>query len=103
MQITIFKLLDVLKIFYSSNPELQKADISWENCKAKILHTFRDLKSDQYHFMQLQTTREKKDKTPQEFLTRCRLLAMKTVHKIEDPLLKKFIMTKLKGCYCRHS
>jgi hypothetical protein len=26
----------MLQIFYSSNPELQKADISWENFKAKF-------------------------------------------------------------------
>jgi len=90
IQITILKLSDVAKIFYSSNPELQKADISWENFKAKFLHRFRDVKSDQYHFMQLQTARQKKDETPQEFLDRCRSLGMKTVPKVEDPLLQKF-------------
>jgi hypothetical protein len=36
IQITILKLLDVAKIFYSSNPELQKADISWENFKVNF-------------------------------------------------------------------
>jgi hypothetical protein len=40
--------------------------------------------------MQLQTARQKKDETPQEFLDRCRSLAMKTVPKVEDPLLQKF-------------
>ena len=90
IQITILKLSDVAKIFYSSNPELQKADISWENFKAKFLHRFRDVKRDRYHFMQLQTARQKKDETPQEFLDRCRSLAMKTVPKVEDPLLQKF-------------
>jgi hypothetical protein len=40
--------------------------------------------------MQLQIARQKKDETPQEFLDRCRSLAMKTVPKVEDPLLKKF-------------
>jgi len=100
IQITILKLSDVAKIFCSSNPKLQKADISWENINAKFLHRFRDVKSDQYHFMQLQTARQKKDETTQEFLDRCRSLAMKTVPKLEDPLLKNFIMTKLKGYYC---
>jgi len=63
IQITILKLSHVAKIFYSSNPELQKADISWENFKAKFLHRFGDVKSDQYHYMQLQTARQKKDET----------------------------------------
>ena len=40
--------------------------------------------------MQLQTARQKRDETPQEFLDRCSSLTMKTVPKIEDTLLKKF-------------
>jgi hypothetical protein len=44
IQITILNLSDFAKIFYSSNPELQKADISWENFKAKFLHRFKDVK-----------------------------------------------------------
>ena len=67
IQITISKLSDVANIFCSSKPELQKADISWENFKAKFLHRFRDVKSDQYHFMQPQTSRQKKDETPKNF------------------------------------
>jgi len=47
IQITILKLSDVAKIFYGNKPELQKADISWENFKAKFLHRFRDIRSDQ--------------------------------------------------------
>jgi hypothetical protein len=66
-QIKILKVSYVATIFYSSNPELQKADISWENCRTKFLHRFRDVKSDQYHFMQLQTARQKKMKPPKNF------------------------------------
>ena len=40
--------------------------------------------------MQLQTAKQQKDETPREFLDRCSSLAMKTVPKIEDPLLQKF-------------
>jgi hypothetical protein len=39
--------------------------------------------------MELQTARQKKDETPQEFLDQCHSLAMKTVPKVEDPLLQK--------------
>jgi len=90
IQITVLKFTEVAKAFYSSNPELQNTGISWENFKAKFLHRFRDFRSDQYHFMQLQTTKQKKDKTVQGFLDWCRSLAMKTVPKVEDPLLQKF-------------
>jgi hypothetical protein len=40
--------------------------------------------------MQLQTARQKKDETPQEFLDWCCSLAIKTVPKVEDPVLQKF-------------
>ena len=40
--------------------------------------------------MQLQTAKQQKDETPREILDRCRSLAMKTVLKVEDPLLQKF-------------
>ena len=40
--------------------------------------------------MQLQTAKQQKNKTPREFLERCRSIAMKTVPKVEDPLLQKF-------------
>jgi len=54
------------------------------------LQRFRDVKSDQYHFMQLQTDKQQKDETPREFLDRCRSLAMKTIPNVEEPLLQKF-------------
>jgi hypothetical protein len=42
------------------------------------------------HFIELQTVRQKKNETPQEFGDRCRPLAQKTVTKGKDPALKKF-------------
>jgi len=44
--------------------------------KAKFLHRFRDVRNDQYHFMQLQTAKQQKHETPPEFLDRCRSLAI---------------------------
>jgi hypothetical protein len=90
IQITILKITDVAKAFYNSNPELHNTDISWKNFKVKFLHRFREVKSVQYHFMQLQTAKQKKEETPREFLDRCRSLAMKTVPKVEDLVLQKF-------------
>ena len=90
VQITALKLTEVAKVFYSSNPELHSASISWEKFKAKFLHIFWDVKTDQYRFMQPQTDEQQKDETPRELLDRCRSLAMKTVPKVEDTLLQKF-------------
>jgi len=90
IQITVLKLAEVAKAFYSSNPQLHSTNISWENFKAKFLRRFRDVRSDKYHFMQLQTAKQQKDETPREFLDLCHSLAMKTVPTGEDPLFQKF-------------
>ena len=37
VQITALNLTEVAKVFYSSNPELHSASISWETFKAKFL------------------------------------------------------------------
>jgi hypothetical protein len=84
------KITEAAKAFYSSNLELHNTGISREKFKAKFLHRFRYIRSDQYHFMQLQTAKQKNGETPQEFLDRFRSLAMKAVPKVEDPSLQKF-------------
>jgi hypothetical protein len=90
------KITEVAKAFYSSSPELHNTEISWEDFKANYLHRFRDVRSDQYHFMQLQTARQRKDENPQEFLDRCRSQSMKRFPKIEDPALQKFYYDQAK-------
>jgi len=89
-QITVLKLTDVARAFYSSNRDLRSTTITWEDFKLKFLDRFRDVRSDQYHFTKLQRARQLKDETPQIFLDRCRSLAMKTAPKVEDAQLQKF-------------
>jgi hypothetical protein len=69
IQVTVLKLTEVAKAFYRSNLILHATGISWENFKAKFLYRFRDVRIDRYHFMQLLTSRQRKEETPQEFLT----------------------------------
>ena len=82
--------MEAAKAFYSSNLELYATGISWENFKAKFLYRFRDVRSDQYHFMQLLTSKQRKEETLQEFWTVVIHLLWKTAPKVEDPLIQKF-------------
>ena len=50
---------------------------------------FRGVRTEQFHFSQLQMARQKKDESPQEFADRCRSLAHKTVPQVDDPALQK--------------
>lgn len=90
IQIVVLKLTEVAKAFYNSTLELHAQDITWENFKGNFFHRFRDVRTDQYHFIKLQSARQKPDETPQEFADRCRSLALKTVPTVENPELRKF-------------
>jgi hypothetical protein len=89
IQITVLRLTDTAKTFYSGCLELHAPDITWENFKAQFLKRFKDARNDQYHFLQLQTARQKTNETPLEFADRCRFLAQRTVKKVDDPIVQK--------------
>jgi hypothetical protein len=83
------KLTNTARDFYNGTQELHDSKISWTAFKADFFHRFRDVRTDQYHFTQLQLARQKKDEWPQEFADRYRRLARKTVPQVEDPTTQK--------------
>jgi hypothetical protein len=48
------------------------------------------VRTNQLHFTQLQSAKQRKDESPQEFADRCRNLAYKTVPKVEDTVQQKW-------------
>jgi hypothetical protein len=48
------------------------------------------VRTNQFHFTQLQSAKQRKDESPQEFADRCRNLAYKTVPKVEHPVKQKW-------------
>jgi len=80
---------DAACAFYSATPELRDPDITWHEFKTHFLKRFRDVRSDQYHFSQLQMARQRKDETATKFLDRCRLLARWTVPCTTDPMIQR--------------
>ena len=64
IHISVLKLTEIANSFYSSNLELHDTGISWGNFKAKFLYRCRYVKSNQCHFMQPQTSRQRKNETP---------------------------------------
>jgi len=89
IQMCALELTDAARAFYSATPELRDPAITWQEFKSHFLKRFRGVRSDQYHFSQLQMARQCKDETATEFLDRCRLLARRTVPCTTDPLLQR--------------
>jgi hypothetical protein len=78
IQVAVLKLTDAARAFYNASSELQAPDIRWASFKKTFQSRFRDVRTDQYHFNQLQIARQKKGLTPQEFADRCRNLAQRS-------------------------
>jgi broad specificity phosphatase PhoE len=60
--------------------------VTWQEFKSAFRGRFRDVDSDQYHFMKLQTARHGRNESHQEFADRCRGLAQKIMVKTDDPV-----------------
>jgi hypothetical protein len=89
VQITVLKLTDQAKSFYTGRPELPAEDTTWQKFKDVFRQTFRDVHTDQYHFMRLQTARRGRNEDPQAFADRCRALSQKIMHEVDDPLVQQ--------------
>jgi hypothetical protein len=66
VQITI-RLMDSARAFYDGNLDLHNKKITWADFKATFQQRFRDTRTDQFHFTQLQTASQRKDESIQEF------------------------------------
>ena len=89
MQIAALKLSDSARTFYSTCLELHTEEATWEKFKKAFRDRFKDVRTDQYHFMKLQTARQAKNEGPQEFADRCRALAQKVMCKDSDPVAQR--------------
>jgi hypothetical protein len=89
LEVALLKITDSAKLFYNGCPELHTKDTTWQTFKNAFRKRFQDVCSDQYHFTNLQSTRQRRNESPQEFADRCRALAQRIVCKIDDPLAQK--------------
>jgi hypothetical protein len=62
IQVATLKLTEAAKVFYSGSVELHSPDITWAEFKKLFQARFRDVHTDQFHFMQLRTARQKGSK-----------------------------------------
>jgi len=89
IKIATLRLTGAAKLFCNGCPELNAADVTWDNIKDAFYQRFRDAHSDQFHFMQLQTARQRNGESPREFADRCRAIANKVMCKVDDPAAQR--------------
>jgi len=95
MNIAVLRLADPCKAFYNACTELHMKDASWEDFKGAFREPFRDVHSDQYHYMKLQTSRQGRNEGPMEFAGRCKELAQRVMSKVSDPIAQQIHRAKV--------
>jgi hypothetical protein len=61
VRIAVLKLTNAARLFYNGCLELHEKDVTWQMFKSVFSQRFKDTHTDQYHFIQLQTARQKKN------------------------------------------
>jgi len=75
IMIAVLKLTDAARLFYNGCPELHEKNVTWQMFKSVFSKRFRITYTDQHNFMRLQTARQKKKDSPQQFADRSRALS----------------------------
>jgi hypothetical protein len=86
LRIAIVRLTEPTRTFYNTNMELHSDDITWHRFKEIFAERCKDAKTDKYHFNRLQSARQQKNESSQEFADRCRALAQRVMYKVNDPV-----------------
>ena len=89
MNKAVLRLADPAKSFYNSCTELHTENASWQDFKGAFRERFRDVHSDQYHYMKLQTARQGRNEGPMEFADRCKELAQRVMSRVNEPIAQQ--------------
>jgi len=89
LRIATLRLTDAAKMFYNGFTELHEENANWEDYKSAFRWRFRDIHSDQYHFMKLHIARQGRNESHQEFADRCRGIAQKIMGKTDYPVARR--------------
>lgn len=83
-EIAALRLKDSARVFYQGYSDLHTQDATWQVLKNGFRQMLRDVHTDQFRYMKLQTARQAKNENPQKFADMCRALAQKITCKVDD-------------------
>jgi hypothetical protein len=99
IRVAVLKLTDAAKLFYNGCPEHHTQQVTWETFKAAFNQRFKNVHSDHFNFMQLQTATKKKEERHREFADRCRSLDQNFMCKVDDPVAQRIHQKMRIVCY----
>jgi len=87
--IALLKLAGLITTSYKGCSELHADVLTWPKFKTVFRNRYKDVHTDQYHYMTLQMAGKSKGEDPHTFADRCRALAGKIICKVEDPIAQR--------------
>jgi len=82
VQIAVLKLTEQAKLFNSVCQELHAEDTTRQKFKEFFWQRFKDIHTDQYHYMKLQTAREGRKEDTHAFADRSRALSQNIIFRV---------------------
>jgi hypothetical protein len=73
-RIATMRLEDAARTYVAAAPELRGPNVKWADFKAALLQRFRDTRTDNFHYSQLHSAKQKADETVLSFADRVRML-----------------------------
>jgi hypothetical protein len=98
VRIATLKLTDKAGNLFNATPELHEPSVSWDAFKTALQNRFRDTRSDQFYYTQLQQAKQKPGESAHSFADRCRSLAQKVTPRVADPKHKYYTVNRLTEC-----
>jgi hypothetical protein len=89
VRIATMKLEDTARIFVEAAPEIGGREVSWANFKNALQQRFRDPRTDDFHYLQLVSVKQKMGKSVLSFTDRVRTLGRKITPTSDDPAVLK--------------
>jgi len=89
VEVALLKLAGSAKVFYKECSELHADGLTWPKFKTVFRNKYKDVHTDQYHYIKLQTAIQGKGEDPEAFADGCRESTGKIICKVEDPVAQR--------------
>jgi hypothetical protein len=89
VRIATMRLEDAARTYVAAAPEFRGPSVTWENFKTALLQRFRDTRTDNFHYSQLHSAKQKADETVLAFSDRVRMLGRAIAPTEAEPAVQR--------------
>jgi hypothetical protein len=91
IRIMTLKLYRRGKSLFDATPTLHDKDVTWKDFKVTLVNRFKDTRSDQFHFVELQSAKQQLGESINEFDVRVNNVGRNIIPQLDDPNAQKHV------------